>query len=84
MATNRSEAAKKVTLLVFNFYGWNKISKSNQQNEPGTSPLPVGMVEGTVSISTTSTTNLQQQHSKRNDRKECHILWPSVRPGHPR
>ena len=48
MATNRSETAN---FLVFNFYGWCKLSKPNQQNGPGTSPLPIGRVGGTVRTS---------------------------------
>ena len=67
MATYRSETAKKISGLVFNLYGWCKLSKLYQHNGSGTSPLTANRVGRTVKSSTTRTANLQQQN---NDRKE--------------
>ena len=80
MATNRSQTAKKIPLLVTNCCCWSKLSKTNKKIRSSASPLSNSKVGRSDGTSTTSTADLKQQHNKRNDRKKCHNLWPYMCP----
>ena len=51
-----------------------------KKNRSSASPLSNSRMGRSDGPSTTRTADLKQQHNKRNDRKNCHSLWPYMCP----